>query len=420
VSGWRTWPWALEARSFRRFFVSLTAIALCAITAVFAGFAARSRHLIRGQMLSRARAEFQSIRIIREWNSRYGGVWVEKRPGVESSQFLRDPDLRTVDGRVFTERNHAQMAREIGELVRQEAQGSVHLSSLRPLNPTNRPDPAEREALLAFERGEKERSWVEEHDGRSFFRYMAPLVVEPACLECHPAGNGGQVGDVRGGISVAFDVDNVERRMDNDVAVIAGAGALVFLAFMGPLAMLVRRLRRQLRALRRQLEEAATTDPLTGLANRRTLLERFAGELERHRRLGRTLGCVLLDIDHFKSVNDTCGHLVGDQVLRLTADAACQAVRPYDTVGRYGGEELLVLLPEANLDLAAGVAERLRALVASTVAAGTGADGRRPVTVSLGVTCSRSNDVVESVIARADRALYRAKQSGRNRLAAEA
>jgi two-component system cell cycle response regulator len=92
-------------------------------------------------------------------------------------------------------------------------------------------------------------------------------------------------------------------------------------------------------------------------------------------------------------------------------------VRPYDIVGRYGGDELTVLLPEADLDLAADVAERLANLVAREVSVGSTRRTVRPVTVSLGVTCSRnSDDDLESIVDRADRALYRAKQSGRNRL----
>ena len=245
---------------------------------------------------------------------------------------------------------------------------------------------------------------------------MRGLVVEPSCVGCH-AEQGFEVGGQRGGISVAFDIGGVERRMASDIVVTAGAGVLVFLALIGPIALLVKRLRGQLKELRRQLEAAATTDPLTGLANRRLFIERFAEELDRHLRLGRSLGFILLDLDHFKEINDTHGHATGDQVLRATAALARRAVRPYDIVGRYGGDELTVLLPEADLDLATDVAERLADLVAREVSVGSTRHTARPVTVSLGVTCSRHpDDDLESIIDRADRALYRAKQSGRNRL----
>lgn len=413
-------PWsAVEGRSFRRFSASLTILALCGVTAAFTGFAARTRHLERSQMLARARAEFASLMLVRNWNMEHGGVWVSRRPGVESTSLADEPAVETTDGRTLVLRSHAEMTREIADLSRSNGATVFHLTSLRPLNPKNRPDAAERDALQAFAQGERERYWIETRAGQTTFHYMGRLLVEASCLPCHTR-QGYQVGEVRGGLALAFNVENVARRISTDLAMTAAAGLLVFLALIGPVALLLRRLRVQLKELRRQIEDAATTDSLTGLANRRYLMERFAEELERHQRLRRGMGCILLDIDHFKAVNDRHGHLAGDEVLRATAAAAHRAVRPYDIVGRWGGEELMVLLPEADLALASQVAGRLRELVAGEVRAGGAGQGERPVTVSLGVTCSRDDDVPETVIARADQALYRAKQNGRNRVETEA
>ncbi len=410
---------AVEGRSFRRFSASLTILALCGVTAAFTGFAARTRHLVRNQMLARARAEFTSLMLVRSWNMEHGGVWVVRRPGVESTPLADEPAVETTDGRTLVYRSHAEMTREIADLSRSNGATVFHLTSLRPLNLENRPNAEERDALLAFAQGEKERYWIETHAGQATFHYMGRMLVEASCLACH-ARQGYQVGEVRGGLGLAFNVESVARRISTDLAMTAAAGLLVFLALIGPVALLVRRLRAQLKGLRRQLEDAATTDGLTGLANRRYLMERFSEELERHQRLRRGMGCILLDIDYFKVVNDRHGHLAGDQVLRATAAAAHRAVRPYDIVGRWGGEELMVLLPEADLALASQVAGRLRELVADEVRAGRAGQEDRSVTVSLGVTCSREDDVPETVIARADRALYRAKQNGRNRVETEA
>ncbi|MCU0292982.1 MAG: diguanylate cyclase [Thermoanaerobaculaceae bacterium] len=409
---------ALERRSFRHFSMYLTVLALCGITAVFAGFAARGRHLLHVQMLTRARAEFAGVMLVRRWNAEHGGVWVEKHPGDGSPSSPTVPSLETADGKTLLYRSHAVMTREIGDLSRRNGATVIHLTSLRPLNPANRPDATEREALQAFERGKKEHHWIEKHAGQATFHYMGRLIVDESCLPCH-AAQGYRVGEVRGGLTVAFNIESVARRISTDVAVTAAAGLLVFLALIGPVGLLVRRLRIQLRDLRRQLEAAATTDVLTGLANRRFLMDRFHEELDRHRRFERSLGCILLDLDHFKEINDRFGHLAGDQVLRLTAEAARRAVRPYDILGRWGGEELMVLLPEADIALTSQVADRLRELVALDVRAGSGERDGQPVTVSLGMTCSRDGDEVDTIIARADRALYRAKQAGRNRVETE-
>ena len=128
--------------SFRKFFASLALLALCGILAVFAGFAARSRHLMHDQMVARARAEVDTIQLARRWNSEHGGVWVEKRPGVESNPHLAEPDVATVDGRVLTRQNHAIMTREIADLSQVNGSSIIRLTSLapstRPIAPTRR------------------------------------------------------------------------------------------------------------------------------------------------------------------------------------------------------------------------------------------------------------------------------------------
>ncbi|RME88031.1 MAG: diguanylate cyclase [Anaerolineae bacterium] len=168
----------------------------------------------------------------------------------------------------------------------------------------------------------------------------------------------------------------------------------------------------------RLYEEAqaqALTDPLTGLYNRRGLMELGRLELARARRRNKPLSGIMLDIDHFKRVNDTYGHLVGDQVLQALARRCENITREFDLVGRYGGEEFLILLPEADWRAGKNIAERLRATVAN-VAIPTRAGPLR-VTVSLGVSQVRSGEeTLEGVIERADQALYRAKEMGRNRV----
>jgi two-component system chemotaxis response regulator CheY len=174
-----------------------------------------------------------------------------------------------------------------------------------------------------------------------------------------------------------------------------------------------------LKESRDQLELLATHDALTGLLNRRAIQAHAEAEWLRAARERESLSLVLLDIDHFKSVNDRHGHPVGDQALRLVAEVLAQRVRPYDQTGRWGGEEFLLVLPRSDLAVARLVAERVRARVAATplpLADGSQLDLR----VSLGVTSTSTGTPtgVEALLRQADEALYEAKRAGRDRIRA--
>lgn len=166
----------------------------------------------------------------------------------------------------------------------------------------------------------------------------------------------------------------------------------------------------------------ATRDELTGLYNRREMDRLLAEEVVRARRHDRPVSLLLIDLDHFKRVNDTFGHQVGDHVLRRVADIIAESVRSFDRVARYGGEELAVILPEASEEQAMLVAERIRTNVAQRpleVDLGGANAGQPPirVTVSIGIGCTNvaHERTPEQLIRVADRALYAAKRCGRNR-----
>ena len=163
-----------------------------------------------------------------------------------------------------------------------------------------------------------------------------------------------------------------------------------------------------------RLEFLASTDALTGCHNRRALLEALEREVDRARRYNLVLALLMIDIDHFKNINDTLGHLVGDTVLRQLGELLRRDARSVDTVARYGGEEFVILLPETAVHGAMIFADRMRQRLAS-FAFGDAAQAVR-LTVSIGVACfpDRTVDSPESFIALADAALYRAKADGRN------
>jgi two-component system cell cycle response regulator len=171
-------------------------------------------------------------------------------------------------------------------------------------------------------------------------------------------------------------------------------------------------------ALMEQSERLALIDPLTGLMNRRAFCRSARHELDRMARTGDPVCLLLLDVDHFKSINDRRGHPTGDRVLAALGSVLPQAVRRTDLVGRWGGEEFVIVLTAATLPDALVRAEAVR----GSIAAMTVYDERGetvPVTASIGVAVGRTGEDVERLVDRADRAMYAAKQGGRNRVQAE-
>lgn len=175
-------------------------------------------------------------------------------------------------------------------------------------------------------------------------------------------------------------------------------------------------LQEELVAARESMRDAATHDSLTRLLNRGEIFKMLEKELERSRREKKVLSIILADIDHFKNVNDTCGHQFGDSVLQEVARRLHSRLRVYDGVGRYGGEEFLLVLPSCNLEGALARATELRDAIGSApVVVG---NVERSITVSLGVAVSKGSGAkeLEQLLSLADAALYLAKENGRNRV----
>ena len=162
------------------------------------------------------------------------------------------------------------------------------------------------------------------------------------------------------------------------------------------------------------LRRLATTDPLTGALNRRHYMELMVREQRRAERYNAVFSVMMVDIDHFKRVNDTHGHQVGDQAIQAMTQACVKALRPTDLLARYGGEEFIITLTHTDAAGAARVAERLRESVSQIELATE--HGVLRFTISVGVSTFYKRSLLEEVIARADQALYQAKSSGRNRV----
>jgi diguanylate cyclase (GGDEF)-like protein len=175
------------------------------------------------------------------------------------------------------------------------------------------------------------------------------------------------------------------------------------------------RAQRRIRETAERLRLSATTDELTGIANRRAFLHALEIEVARAERNGAPLSVAVIDLDHFKKVNDRYGHAGGDSVLKGFADVARRTMRTGDVVGRLGGEEFGVLMPDTDVVAAKRACERLRAEVAAARFTTPGDEPVR-VTISSGIALLVAGEERDHLVTRADDALYKAKESGRNQV----
>lgn len=404
----------VERRAYTSFFISLAGILLVLFTGIFLGFALRNADLVRESVLARGRSLFNQIVLTRRWAAEYGGVYVKKGEGVESNPWLEHPDLLAADGSLLTLRNPALITREISEIAAREEDYRFKITSLNPLNPGNAADAFETRALLAFDAGATELWETEEGSTGRQFRYMGALRTEASCLDCH-AAQGYREGDIRGGISVSFSIESLEASLFSNNVVIVILALLIAAATLGAVFSFVLKLRRELDLVRAELEEAAIHDGLTGLFNRRFIMERLEEEAAKSRRSGQPLSCAIIDADDFKAVNDVHGHLTGDKALIAIAEGIKASIRSYDVCGRYGGEEFIVVFPVTAAEEARLSCER----ICRNIAEARRSEGleKLRLSVSIGVAAldrAADQNGIDLMLHQADRALYRAKSAGKN------
>ncbi len=260
----------------------------------------------------------------------------------------------------------------------------------------------------------------------------APVLIEE--VESHPLYEGrfpvaldGGALLVRSSIALPFAVDRAQRgvfllRRTREQPPLTPEDVAFAETVIGAAIAVVQRAQviETTRADNVRLEHLATTDPLTGLLNRRALSDRLTTEMERALRYDTSVALLLVDLDHFKRVNDTYGHLAGDGVLRTVAELLTEQARSSDLVARYGGEEFLIVLPETDDAGAHVLAERMRERVAEHAFRAWEDGPTLQLTASIGIATFPSERIesVEDLFARADRALYRAKADGRDRVRA--
>ena len=410
---------SLSSQRYIKKYLTIISIIFClTILGVFFGFNSRANFLIKEQLLKQARAYSKEVTLLRGWIADHGGVYVKKRPGINENPYLKDiKGIKTKivdeDQEIYILKNPAMATREISEMAREERIFSFHITSLKPINPKNSPDPFETDALKDFQtRKTSEAYELETKGNESVFRYIIPLPVKKSCLKCHEA-QGYKVGDIRGGISVSIPASDIiaQIRTSKIYIVVFALSVLITLTLI--ILLISNQLIRELRSAEIRLYEMATRDFLTGLLNRREGLRRFREEISKGRRSKQPLTAIILDIDHFKNVNDTYGHLVGDKVLQHLPETLMPVLRDYDIFCRYGGEEFLLILPNTPLKVGVEIAERLRKRIEQSKYL-VDKENTITMTISLGVAQLTENESDNSLIYRVDQALYNAKDKGRN------
>jgi diguanylate cyclase (GGDEF)-like protein len=308
------------------------------------------------------------------------------------------------------------MINEISRLSEKQVGGSTfRITSNWPLDPDNAPDAFELSGLALLSRETPEHFAVVKSYGKTFYRYIAPLYAESSCLGCH-RGLSLKQGDVLGGISISIPIDLMIAQTQKTRVIIFLSAILSIGLLMTVIYFMTLRLAVALDKAQHQLKTQALTDELTGLNNRRQVMERLEQEFHRAVRIREPICVISLDIDHFKKINDTYGHIFGDMVLKKVAERMQNCLRPYDTIGRVGGEEFLIVAPASPSDEAVSLARRVITAISSEAV--EDGDSSVTVTASAGVAVISSADAeAEDLLRKADRSLYEAKALGRNRVA---
>jgi diguanylate cyclase (GGDEF)-like protein len=220
---------------------------------------------------------------------------------------------------------------------------------------------------------------------------------------------------------VTFDVTATEKKMARNRFGFIGLGIAATLLLLGIILFLIFRLAGRLSNAYSTIERMSITDDLTQVFNRRHFHTRLDEEIERARRYDHPMSLLMMDLDHFKTINDRYGHQTGDEVLRTVAALIRSKTRSADIVARYGGEEFVVLLPETKQEIAKVTAEKLRTVIEQYPFALENRSSIH-VTASFGVSCLNLSDknntgIADRIVKMADDAMYQAKQDGRNRVA---
>ncbi len=370
------------------------------------------------QALFRAEAAIGKDMIYRQLVSSAGGVYMPTDQGIRPNPYLAHiphRDVVTEEGRKLTLVNSSYFTRLAHDKEAAVFPDGIrgHVTSLKPLRPENAPDAWEREALQAFQKGANQWVGVFTGDGGDYLRLMRPRMAKESCMDCH-GHQGYRAGDVLGGISVSVPMGALLAESEKQNYQL---GIWHFLLWLGGLLGLLLGYY-LLRHQEQQMRYSALHDLLTGLPNRALFIDRLNQRLETAKRHDHTGAVLFIDLDRFKTINDSLGHSVGDQLLREVGQSLQGLLRSEDTVARLGGDEFVVLLAELDSDAEAVVTEvqAITEKILETLAQPYRVDARELyASASIGIALfSHESQNANEVLKQADVAMYRAKEVGGN------
>jgi diguanylate cyclase (GGDEF)-like protein len=307
---------------------------------------------VRAKLVEAARIQatlsFEKDVITRRWAAHHGGVYVpveEDTPPNPYLAHLPERDITTASGRALTLMNPAYITRQIHEMEEKELSFRGHITSLKPINPKNAPDPWESTALKAFQEGKQEVVSLEEMHGKTYMRLIRPFVTDESCLKCH-ASQGDKVGDIRGGISVSIPMAPIFALMRTRIWSLSLAHLFLYLVGLSGIVLGAQQvLKSELERERAEeaLQNLSITDELTGILNRRGFFTFAKQQLKIAVRAKTEMTLLYADLDKLKWINDTMGHAEGDRALHKTAAILKQTFRESDILARIGGDEFVVL-----------------------------------------------------------------------------
>ncbi len=370
------------------------------------------------QALFQAEAAISKDMTYRQLVSRVGGVYIPIDQGIKPNPNLAHiphRDVITQEGRKLTLVNSSYFTRLVHDWEATAFPAGIrgHVTSLNPLRAENAPDEWEREALQALQGGASQWTNASAGERREYFRMMRPRIAKESCMPCH-SHQGYQPGEVLGGISVSVPMKPLLAAADQQIYQLSLWHFLLWFGGILGLLLAYHLLRRQ----EQQMHYSALHDPLTGLPNRTLFADRLNQRLETAKRHGHTGAVLFIDLDRFKTINDSLGHSAGDQLLREVGRSLQETLCSEDTVARLGGDEFVILLAELDSDAEAVVTEvqviteKILAQLAHPHKIGTH-ELYAPSSIGIALFSHKSKDSNE-VLQQADVAMYRAKEAGGN------
>jgi diguanylate cyclase (GGDEF)-like protein len=379
-------------------------------------------------------AHFDNMVNTRTWNANLNGVFVKATKDLKRNPFLHDNHTYTKDGDLLIKINPATMTRQISKISNTKSNYLFKITSLKPINPENKPDDFEEKGLLFLKNNRNEKFFT--NIEKSNYNLIGSLTTEPSCLSCHKEQDY-KLGEVRGGLRVSIPLNNynitVAAIKSNSMtltfitilfAIIIGIFSTFFINLIYKRQEVIEKLNDNLEIKIKErtkeleenilkLNELATMDYLTNIPNRRYFFDLGDKIFLLAKRENKNLSLLLLDIDLFKNINDTYGHDIGDEVLKLIAITIKDNIRNSDILARFGGEEFVVLLNETNSKGAENISLKIKDLIEAIDYKKI--DALLKTTVSVGVTSIKKEDTnLNNMIKRSDEGMYKSKEKGRN------